>query len=326
MRTGRASDMALKINTYHGSFNRSRRAGGLGGIKYFVVHYTGGIGSAKNNCIFFATANRNSSADFFIDKDGSIWEYNNILDGYYTWHCGDGRGKYGISNGNSVSVEVVSGGEAFTAAQVRALADLYAHVCSVLGRKLEVVRHYDASRKSCPAPYVSSSKWAALKSSIENGAARWVKDSKGWWYRNADGSWPRSKWRKIGGSWYYFDSGGYALCNKWQKIGGSWYWFKLTCAAAESEWVQLKGVWYWFDSSCAAACGGWRKIAGYWYLFDGNCHALTGWRKVGGCWYYLRTAKNTPAKGPQCAMLADGWWPIGGKTYGFDSQGRCTNP
>ncbi|GJC75299.1 peptidoglycan recognition family protein [Adlercreutzia equolifaciens] len=318
--------MALKINTYHGSFNRSRRAGGLGGIKYFVVHYTGGIGSAKNNCIFFATANRNSSADFFIDKDGSIWEYNNILDGYYTWHCGDGRGKYGISNGNSVSVEVVSGGEAFTAAQVRALADLYAHVCSVLGRKLEVVRHYDASRKSCPAPYVSSSKWAALKSSIENGAARWVKDSKGWWYRNADGSWPRSKWRKIGGSWYYFDSGGYALCNKWQKIGGSWYWFKLTCAAAESEWVQLKGVWYWFDSSCAAACGGWRKIAGYWYLFDGNCHALTGWRKVGGCWYYLRTAKNTPAKGPQCAMLADGWWPIGGKTYGFDSQGRCTNP
>lgn len=166
----------LVINTYHGDFNKSRRAGGLGAIAYFDVHYTGGKGSAKNNCIYFATANRSASADFFIDKDGAIWEYNNILDGYYTWHVGDGRGKYGITNTNSVGVEVVSDGEDFTAAQRASLARLYAHCCSVLGRELSVARHYDASRKQCPAPYVDAAKWAALKTEILGGRPAQVVD------------------------------------------------------------------------------------------------------------------------------------------------------
>lgn len=160
---------ALTINTYHGSLNKSRRTGGLGAIANFVTHYTGGVGSAKNNCIYFATANRKASADFFIDKDGSIWEYNNILDGYNTWHVGDGKGAYGITNTNSVGVEVVSNGEDFTAAQRASLSKLYAHCCSVLGRKLNVARHYDASRKYCPSPYVDASKWRALKAEILEG-------------------------------------------------------------------------------------------------------------------------------------------------------------
>ncbi|MEC4272476.1 N-acetylmuramoyl-L-alanine amidase [Adlercreutzia sp. R25] len=159
----------LLINTYHGSFNKSRRTGGLGAVQNFATHYTGGIGSARNNCIYFATANRNASADFFIDKDGTIWEYNNILDGYYTWHVGDGKGKYGITNTNSIGVEVVSNGEDFTAAQRASLSKLYAHCCSILGRKLNVVRHYDASRKYCPSPYVDSSKWGSLKTEILGG-------------------------------------------------------------------------------------------------------------------------------------------------------------
>lgn len=163
--------MALKINTLHGTLNRTKRAAGLGGIGYFAVHYTGGTGSAKNNCLYFRAADRRASADLFIDKDGSIWEYNNVLDGYFTWAVGDGGGRYGITNSNSMSVEVVSNGEAFTAAQIASLKALYAHYCSVLGRKLTIVRHYDASRKSCPAPYVSESKWAALKAQIAGGKA-----------------------------------------------------------------------------------------------------------------------------------------------------------
>lgn len=318
--------MTLRINTYHGSYNRTKRPGGLGSIKYFVVHYTGGTGSAKNNCIYFATANRKASADFFIDKNGPIWEYNNILDGYYTWHCGDGGGKRGIANANSVSVEVVSGGEDFTAAQVRALGDLYAHICSVLGRKLEVVRHYDASRKSCPAPYVGASKWAALRESTLNGAGRWVRESKGWWWRNPDGSWPRSCWQRIGGAWYWFDSDGYAVHDCWRSLGGCWYWFGGSCAAAESEWAKIGGKWYWFDSKCAAAESEWVKLDGYWYWFDSTCAAATGWVKVGGAWYYLRPRADSPARGPECAMLCSGTWTIGGKAYRFDASGKCLNP
>ena len=166
------SSVALTINTYHGTRNRSRRAGGLGSIAYFVEHYTGGPGSAKNNCIYFATGDRRASADLFIDKDGTIWEYNNVLDGYYTWAVGDGHGKYGITNANSINIEVVGSGEDFTEAQIAALAALYAHFCKILGRKLEVVRHYDASRKRCPAAYVDAAKWAALKARTEGGAAQ----------------------------------------------------------------------------------------------------------------------------------------------------------
>lgn len=166
--------MALTINTYHGTRNRSNRSGGLASIANFVEHYTGGTGSAKANCIFFATGNRRSSADLFVDKDGTVWEYNNILDGYNTWHVGDGHGEYGITNTNSIGIEVVSNGEDFTEAQIASLVALYSHACSVLGRKLNVVRHYDASRKQCPAPYVDQAKWEALKARTEGGRAQAV--------------------------------------------------------------------------------------------------------------------------------------------------------
>lgn len=172
-KTGLVISMALTINTYHGTYNRTKRSS-LSAIQNFVVHYTGGTGSAKNNCIYFSGGNRKASADFFIDPDGSIWEYNNILDGYYTWGCGDGGGRYGITNANSVQVEVVNNGGAFTEAQIKSLAELYAHVCNVLGRKLTIVRHYDASRKQCPYYYVDGSRWDALKARIAGGSASGV--------------------------------------------------------------------------------------------------------------------------------------------------------
>lgn len=157
------------INTYHGTYNRTKRSGGLGAIQNFVVHYTGGTGSAKNNCMYFASANRKASADLFIDKDGTIWEYNNVLDGYNTWAVGDGGGRYGITNTNSMSVEVVNNGGAFTEAQIKSVAALYNHYCKMLGRKLNAVRHYDASRKHCPAYYVDGARWASLKDRILGG-------------------------------------------------------------------------------------------------------------------------------------------------------------
>lgn len=155
------------INTYHGAYNRSRRAS-LSMVTNFVVHYTGSMACAKNNCIFFAGGDRKSSADLFVDRDGTIWEYNNVLDGWYTWHCGDGGGRYGITNANSIGVEVVSDGRDFTPEQIESIAFLYRHYCDALGRKLVVVRHYDASRKHCPAPYVDESKWNVIKAQIIN--------------------------------------------------------------------------------------------------------------------------------------------------------------
>lgn len=58
----------------------------------------------------------------------------------------------------------------------------------------------------------------------------WQKDSKGWWWKNADGTYPKSKWLKVEGKWYWFDSAGYAVHDCCLKIDGKWYVFDWTCA------------------------------------------------------------------------------------------------
>ena len=128
-------------------------------VKYIVIHYTGTKASAKNNCIYFSGGNRDASADYFVDKDGTIYKFNANCAKYYSWHCGDGKGKYGITNSNSIGIEVVSAGEEFTKEQIASLKKLVNAIQSDYGVKDgNVVRHYDASHKLCPYPYCGSGK------------------------------------------------------------------------------------------------------------------------------------------------------------------------
>ena len=46
-------------------------------------------------------------------------------------------------------------------------------------------------------------------------AENWKQDNAGWWYQNADGSYPTNTWKEIGGAWYYFEGNGYMAANKW---------------------------------------------------------------------------------------------------------------
>ena len=43
----------------------------------------------------------------------------------------------------------------------------------------------------------------------------WKQDNIGWWYQNADGSYPTNTWKEISGAWYYFEGNGYMAANKW---------------------------------------------------------------------------------------------------------------
>ena len=158
----------------HGNTDKANRTKASKKIKYIVVHYTGSKASAKNNCIYFARegAEANASADFFIDKDGTIWKYNQPTKAY-SWHCGDGHGKYGITNSNSVGIEVVSAGEEYTYRQKLALKKLVLYLMEYFSVPADhVVRHYDASRKSCPLAYSGSlsttkgRKWKKLRAYI----------------------------------------------------------------------------------------------------------------------------------------------------------------
>lgn len=143
----------------------NRRKGGL--LKYVVVHYTGTDASAKNNCLYFGGGDRSASADYFIDRDGTIYKFNGNCAEYFSWHCGDGHGEFGITNSNSIGIEVVSAGEDYTAAQKKALRALVRAIMADYGVPAShVVRHYDASRKICPEPYCGSAakdkEWKAL--------------------------------------------------------------------------------------------------------------------------------------------------------------------
>lgn len=128
--------------------------------------------------------------------------------------------------------------------------------------------------------------------------AMWVYDKTGWWYRYADGSYPRSQWLLLD-SYYYFDDKGYALSN---------------------EWLDYKGNWYWLKDDCRMATG-WQKISGHWYYLNptGTKNKpvgamLTGWQLIDGNWYYLR--EKPEEKHPQGSM-AEGEATINGQDYYF---------
>lgn len=180
--------MAYTISTYHGSYNiftRSRSA-----IKYIVVHYVGDgtseEGSARNNCIYFSGGNRQASAHYFID-DGSIYEYADPSK-YGTWHVGDGKGKYGITNTNSIGIEVCNNGGAFTSAEIDRLTWLVQKLMAEYGVPASrVVRHYDASRKLCPLYYAQNqSAWNSLHAQITGGS---VSESTSSGALDVDGYW-----------------------------------------------------------------------------------------------------------------------------------------
>lgn len=125
-----------------------------GAVKYIVVHYTGTTAPAKNNCQYFGGGNRNASADFFIDTTGTIYKFNGNLGTRYSWHCGDGYGAYGITNYNSIGIEVVSAGAKYNTKQQEALRKLVRALMADFNVPASRVRrHYDASRKLCPKPY-----------------------------------------------------------------------------------------------------------------------------------------------------------------------------
>lgn len=164
--------MAYAIKEKHGTYNRSYH---YGSYKYIVIHYTGSgtskKGAAKANCIYFGGGDRNSSAHYFVD-DGSIYEYLNPSK-YYAWHCGDGKGAYGITNANSIGIEVcLNGDKPYTDKEIARVTWLVQYLMKQYNIKPEnVVRHYDASRKMCPYFYAKrKDKWTALRKQLVGGS------------------------------------------------------------------------------------------------------------------------------------------------------------
>lgn len=133
-------------------------------IKYIVIHDTANKSKGSDadaHFKYFNGGNRNSSADFFVD-DTKILQVNDYTK-YYTWQVGDGKGKYGITNQNSLGIELCVNEDGNYNKAFCNMVDLTKHLMKELGIPSErVVRHYDASRKNCPAS-MSGDGWAKWK-------------------------------------------------------------------------------------------------------------------------------------------------------------------
>lgn len=141
------------------AYNYSERYGER--IKYIVIHDTGNSSAGANadaHFNYFNGGDRQSSADFFVD-DTQILRVNDYYK-YYTWHCGDGHGKYGISNRNSVGIEFCVNSDGNRAKAIDNTLQITRELMAELNIPIDrVVRHYDASRKNCPAS-MSENNWA----------------------------------------------------------------------------------------------------------------------------------------------------------------------
>lgn len=143
-----------KLIHYNSSSRRGRK------ISYIVVHDTGNRkkgANAMNHYRYFAGGDRQASAHYFVDQDGVV---QIIEDERAAWHCGDGRGRYKITNTNSLGIELcINEGNDMEKTYAHA-SELIRELMAFYGlSKSRVVRHYDASRKICPGHMKGKGDW-----------------------------------------------------------------------------------------------------------------------------------------------------------------------
>ncbi|HAR85444.1 peptidoglycan recognition protein family protein [Clostridium sulfidigenes] len=137
-------------------YNFSSRSGQK--IKYIVMHFTGNkTDTALNNANYFGGGNRNASAHYFVDSSNIVQVVEEINS---SWHCGDGNGKYGITNQNSIGIEMCGTNDDISSSTESNTVELVKQLMNKYDIPSDrVVRHYDASRKVCPYPW-SKNNWS----------------------------------------------------------------------------------------------------------------------------------------------------------------------
>lgn len=153
-----------QINKMISKYNYNK--GTVSRIRYIVIHYTGSLGTAKENCMYFAGGDRKASAHYFVGHDGEIWQ--SVEDYNIAWHCGAKKYRHPeCRNANSIGIELCVRKQNhksmspedkdwyFEDATVESAVELTQY----LMKKYKVppsriLRHYDVTGKICPAPYV----------------------------------------------------------------------------------------------------------------------------------------------------------------------------
>ena len=163
------------------NFNNTNNTGR---IKYIVIHYVGALGGAEANCNYYKSVNRNASAHYFVGFDGEIWQC--VEDGDVAWHCGAKSYKHPeCRNSNAIGIEMcvrkkntasMSASDKdwyFEDATVKATIELTKELMKKYNVPASnVIRHYDVTGKTCPAPYVhDAAAWNNFKAQLSRSVA-----------------------------------------------------------------------------------------------------------------------------------------------------------
>ena len=120
-------------------------------------------------------------------------------------------------------------------------------------------------------------------------------------------------WQKQNGVWYYYLNG--VMQTGWVYEGGAWYYMNSS-GVMQTGWIKYEGLWYYLKPHGNMATG-WIQDGGVWYYLNDEGAMQTGWIYYEEDWYYCLGSG---------AMVANTTMVIGGKSYTFDSSGKCTNP
>lgn len=139
-------------------------------IQYIVIHYTGEAATAQNFVHLYNMYNQTTaSADYFVDFDGIVYQYNMEVANRYSWSVGgefikgsSGGSMFGIvTNENSINVELCVDSKKRISANdpgwilhdetVASALELVKYLMNEYDISVaNVVRHYDVNGKLCP--------------------------------------------------------------------------------------------------------------------------------------------------------------------------------
>lgn len=163
----------MKINTLI-AHSSNYSAGRTKSIEYLVIHYTSNDGdTAKGNCKYFQTPDRNASANYFVDEL-EIWQ--SVADTDTAWHCGTNKTYYHPTcrNNNSIGIELCSrkdsqGNYYFKDEVLKNAIELVKSLMNKYNIPIQnIIRHYDVTHKTCPAPMVNDTTlWNNFKNMLQ---------------------------------------------------------------------------------------------------------------------------------------------------------------
>ena len=127
---------------------------------YIVIHETDNWSKgadAKAHATAMKNGNLAGTVHYYVDSK-SIYQTLDHADG--AWAVGDGKGKYGITNRNSINIEICVNPETDYYVAVDKAEQLAAQLLKQYGWGTDhLKRHYDASRKNCPRRIQAEGRW-----------------------------------------------------------------------------------------------------------------------------------------------------------------------